>query len=103
MEININQLMQYFTTRKGKDMDKLMSIPISKCPAIEEDLKDLPESLHSIFYILFPKEEEPKALNLFAILRIEEKKTPMPICNKLLVRNEAGSSDDIQSTVATTV
>jgi hypothetical protein len=72
MQIDMEQLMQYFTAaRRQRDMDKLMSIPLSKCPQIEEDLQNLPKQLHELFYTLFTKEEDVKALNLFEILQFK--------------------------------
>lgn len=52
-------------------MDKLMSIPLSKCPQIEEDLQNLPKQLHKLFYTLFTKEEGSKPLNLFDIMQLK--------------------------------
>lgn len=72
MEIDMNQLMQFFTAaRRQRDMDKLISIPLSRCPQIEEGIQNLPKQLNKLFYTLFTKEEESKSLNLFEILQLK--------------------------------
>jgi hypothetical protein len=71
MELNYNQLLQFFTNRKPKEMDKLLSIPLSKCPDLEEGVTDLSEDLQAIFYTLFTKSDEQKLLNLRAILPLK--------------------------------
>jgi hypothetical protein len=79
--------MQMFTARRERPIEKLMSIPIIKCPSIEDASKNMNEALIPLYNALFTKEEEMKEVNLKAFLPYDEIKTAMPVCNKLLTIN----------------
>ena len=71
MEINYNQLLQFFTAnRKPKDMDKLMSIPLHRCPALQSTPQELHHDLKPIFFTLFT-EGETRQVSLRNLLPLE--------------------------------
>jgi hypothetical protein len=92
MEINYNQFLQFFTAnRPPKATDKLLSLPLHKCPALAETAEALPEDLQTIFHTLFPQEGgEGAEVSLRRLLPLKERRTAMPVCNKLLLPNEQG-------------